>query len=97
MMRNLALATAGLTMMAGMAVAQDVQTTTDTHAQETTTPVNKHQEAYEWSVDKTTTTVPVHPTVVEKSTTVVNTPAPPPVVEEHKSTTTTTTTNGDDQ
>ena len=96
MIRNLALATAGFTMIAGVALAQDVQTTTDTHAQSTTTPVNKHQEAYEGSVDKTTTRVPVHPTVVEKSTTVVNTPAPPPpVVHEHTSTTTTTTTPDD--
>jgi outer membrane receptor for ferric coprogen and ferric-rhodotorulic acid len=96
MIRNLALATAGLAMIAGFAAAQDVQTTTDTHAQSSTTPVTKSKEAYEWSVDTTTTKVPVHPTVVEKSTTVVTTPVapPPPVVQEHSSTTT-TTTNGD--
>jgi hypothetical protein len=95
MIRNLALATAGFAMIAGFAMAQEVQTTTDTHAQSSTTPVSKSKEAYEWSVDTTTTKVPVHPTVVEKSTTVVTTPVtPPPVVQEH-STTTTTTTNGD--
>jgi hypothetical protein len=92
MIRNLALATAGFAMIAGFAVAQDVQTTTETHAQSSTTPVKKGQEAYQWSVDTTTTKVPVHPTVVEKSTTVVNEPAPPPpVVHEHTNTTTTTT------
>jgi hypothetical protein len=89
MIRNLALATAGFAMIAGFAVAQDVQTTTESHAQTTTTPVSKGKEAYEWSVDTTTTKVPVHPTVVEK-TTVVNAPAP--VVHEHTNTTTTTTT-----
>jgi len=95
MIRDLALATAGFAMVAGFAVAQDVQTTTESHAQTTTTPVGKGKEAYEWSVDTTTTKVPVHPTVVEK-TTVVNTPAPPPpVVHEHTSTTTTTTTPDD--
>ncbi len=96
MIRNLALATAGFAMIAGFAVAQDVQTTTESHAQTTTTPVSKGKEAYEWSVDTTTTKVPVHPTVVEK-TTVVNEPAPPPaVIQEHKSSTTTTTTGGDE-
>ncbi len=97
MIRSLALATAGFAMIAGFAVAQDVQSTTESHAQTTTTPVGKGKEAYEWSVDTTTTKVPVHPTVVEKSTTVVNEPAPPPpVIQEHKSTTTTTTTGGDE-
>jgi hypothetical protein len=98
MIRNLALATAGFAMIAGFAVAQDVQTTTDSHAQSSTTPVKKGQEAYQWSVDTTTTKVPVHPTVVEKSTTVVNTPvAPPaPVIQQHTSTTTTQTKSDDD-
>jgi hypothetical protein len=95
MIRNLAFATAGFAMIAGFAVAQDVQTTTESHAQTTTTPVSKGKEAYEWSVDTTTTKVPVHPTVIEK-TTVVNEPAPPPpVVHEHTNTTTTTTTPND--
>lgn len=95
MFRNLALATAGLAMIAGFATAQEVQTTTESHAQSSTRPVNKHQEAYEWSVDTTTTKVPVHPTVTEKTTTTTTAPvpvAPPPVVNEHTSTTTTTTT-----
>jgi hypothetical protein len=95
MIRNLALATAGLAMIAGFAAAQEVQTTTESHAQTTTTPVNKHQEAYEWSVDTTTTKVPVHPTVTEKTTTTTAPlPVAPPVVNEHTSTTT-TTTSGD--
>jgi hypothetical protein len=55
----------------------------------------KPGEAYEWSVDSTTTKVPVHPTVVEKTTTTTNV-APPPVVNRHTSTTT-TTTNSDDK
>ena len=98
MIKNLALATAGFAMIAGFAVAQEVQTTTDTHTQNTTTQAKKGQEAYEWSVDTTTTKVPVHPTVVEKSTTVVEAPVapPPPVVHEHTNTTTTTTKPSDD-
>ena len=47
----------------------------------------KPGEAYEWSVDNTTTHVPVHPVPV----------APPAVVNHHTSTTTTTTTGGGDQ
>jgi hypothetical protein len=97
MIKNLALATAGFAMIAGFAVAQEVQTTTDSHAQTTTTPTKKGGEAYEWSVDTTTTKVPVHPTVTEKTTTTTTAPVPvaPPVVNEHTSTTTTTTAPGD--
>ena len=53
----------------------------------------KPGEQYEWSVDSTTTHVPVHPTVVEKTTT--TNVAPPAVVNHHTSSTTTTTTGGD--
>ncbi len=96
MIRNLALATAGFAMIAGLAGAQEVQTTTDSHAQTTTTPMKKGGESYEWSVDTTTTKVPVHPQVVERTTTTTTAPvAPPPVVNEHTSTSTTTTTAGD--
>jgi hypothetical protein len=52
----------------------------------------KPGEEYEWSVDSTTTRVPVHPTVTEKTTTTV---APPPVEHRHTQTTTTTTQGGD--
>lgn len=102
MIRNLAIATGALTMIAGFAVAQEAQQTT-TSSQSVTTPgaldINaqaaqaqaqaranaKPGEAYEWSVDNTTTHVPVRPVVV----------APPTVTEHHTSTTTTTTTGGD--
>jgi hypothetical protein len=110
MFKNLALATSALTMVAGFAVAQQVQQTT-TSSQSVATPgapdINaqaadaqararaqtKPGEAYEWSVDSTTTKVPVHPTVVEKTTT--TNVAPPAVVNHHTSATTTTTTGGD--
>jgi hypothetical protein len=111
MLRNFVLAAGALTMVAGFAVAQEVQqTTTSTHAQ-TTTPgapdINaqaadaqararaqaKPGEEYEWSVDSTTTRVPVHPKVIERTTT--TNVAPPPAVEHRHTQTTTTTTNGD--
>jgi hypothetical protein len=99
MIRNLALTTAGLAMIAGFAVAQQVQTTTESHAKSQTTATKKGGESYEWSVDTTTTKVPVHPTVTERTTTTTTTApapvAPPPVVNEHTSTTTTTTTPND--
>lgn len=96
-MRTLALTTAALAMTAGFAVAQEAQTTTETHATSSTVTnpnAKKGQpaEEYQWSVDTTTTKVPVHPTVVEKQTT-TTTVAPPPVVDRRTSTTT-TTTNG---
>lgn len=104
MKRNLALATAtvgmaAFAMVAGFAAAQETETTTTTHATSSTTAnpdvgmagKKKPKEAYEWSVDTTTTKVPVHPTVVEKTTTTTNV-VPPPVVSEHTSTTTTTST-----
>ena len=53
----------------------------------------KPGEEYQWSVDSTTTHMPVHPTVIEKTTT--TNVAPPPVVEHRHTQTTTTTTNGD--
>jgi hypothetical protein len=102
MFKNLALATGALTMIAGLAMAQDAQQTT-TASQSVTTPgtpdINaqaaqaqaqaraqaKPGEAYEWSVDTTTTHAPVRPVVV----------APPAMAEHHTSTTTTTTTGGD--
>jgi len=96
MTRTLALTMAALAMTAGFAVAQEVQTTTESHATNQTTvhpDAKKGQpaEEYQWSVDTTTTKVPVHPTVVEKTTTTTNV-TPPPVVHEHTSTTTTSTT-----
>jgi hypothetical protein len=108
----LATATALFALTAGLAIAQDVQTTTSSQAV-TTTPgapdinaqaaqaqaraaaMAKPGEAYEWSVDSTTTHVPVHPTVVEKTTT--TNVAPAPLVVQHHSQTTTTTTQGGDQ
>jgi hypothetical protein len=111
MFKNLALAAGALTMVAGFAMAQEVQQTT-TSSQAVTTPgapdINaqaadaqararaqtKPGEQYEWSVDSTTTHVPVHPTVVEKTTT-TNVATPPAVVNRHTSATTTTT--GGDQ
>lgn len=54
----------------------------------------KPGEEYEWSVDSTTTRVPVHPTVTERTTT-TNVAAPPPVEHRHTQTTTTTTQGGD--
>jgi hypothetical protein len=104
MFKNLALATGALTMIAGFAMAQDVQQTT-TASQSVTTPggpdINaqaaqaqaqaranaKPGEAYEWSVDSSTTHVPARPVVV----------APPPAVVEHHTSSTTTTTTGGDQ
>jgi hypothetical protein len=97
-MRTLALATAALSMVAGFAVAQETETTTESHATNSTTvhpDAKKGQpaEEYQWSVDTTTTKVPVHPTVVEKQTT-TTTVAPPPVVD-RRTTVTTTTSSGD--
>jgi len=112
MLRNLVLATGALTMVAGFAMAQEVQQTTTSSQAVTTTPgapdVNaqaaeaqararaqaKPGEEYEWSVDSTTTHVPVHPTVIEKSTT---TNVAPPAMEHRHTQTTTTTTQGGDQ
>jgi hypothetical protein len=106
MKRNLALATAAFAMMsgimmAGMAVAQGNETTTQTHATTETSAAADAQalaasrarpgESYEWSVDTTTTKVPVHPTVIEKTTTTTDA-VPPPMVNQHTNTTTTTTT-----
>ena len=96
-MRTLALAMAALAVTAGFAVAQETQTTTETHATNSTTvhpDARKGQtaEEYQWSVDTTTTKVPVHPTVVERQTT-TTTVAPPPMVDK-RTTVTTTTTNG---
>ena len=101
MIRNLAIATATFAAIAGFAVAQDVQSTTSSQSTVSTTPdINaqaadaqararanaKPGEAYEWSVDSSTTRVPApRPVVV----------APPAVTEHHTSSTTTTTTGGD--
>jgi len=52
----------------------------------------KPGEEYQWSVDSTTTRVPVHPTVIEKTTT--TNVAPPPAVEHRHTQETTTTTQG---
>jgi hypothetical protein len=104
MFKNLALAAGALTMVAGFAVAQEAQPTTpgapDINAQAAQAQAQaraqaKPGEQYEWSVDSTTTHVPVHPTVVEKTTT--TNVAPPPQVVQHHSQTTTTTTQGGDQ
>ena len=54
----------------------------------------KPGEEYEWSVDSTTTRVPVHPKVIERSTT---TNVAPPAMEHRHTQTTTTTTQGGDQ
>ncbi|HEX4504966.1 MAG TPA: hypothetical protein VH722_04480 [Alphaproteobacteria bacterium] len=104
MLRNFVLAAGALTMVAGFAMAQEVQQTT-TSSQAVTTPgapdINaqaaaaaekaraqaKPGEEYEWSVDNTTTHVPVRPAP----------PPPPPMVEHHHTQTTTTTTQGGDQ
>ncbi|MDB5396421.1 MAG: hypothetical protein JWM91_3927 [Rhodospirillales bacterium] len=101
---NLALAAATLaafTMAGGFAMAQQTETTTATHATSSTSAASDAQglaasrakpgESYEWSVDTTTTKVPVHPTVTEKTTTTTNV-VPPAVVNRHTSTTTTTST-----
>jgi hypothetical protein len=102
MIRNLAIATATFAAIAGFAVAQEAQPTTpgapDINAQAAQAQAQaraqaKPGEQYEWSVDSTTTHVPVHPTVVEKTTT--TNVAPPPVVQHHSQTTTTTTQGGD--
>ena len=104
MFKNLALAAGALTMVAGFAVAQEAQPTTpgapDINAQAAQAQAQaraqaKPGEQYEWSVDSTTTHVPVHPTVVEKTTT--TNVAPPPAVEHRHTQTTTTTTQGGDQ
>lgn len=106
MFKNLALATGALTMVAGFAAAQDVQSSTSTQSTVTAPDINaqaaeaqararaqaKPGEQYEWSVDNTTVHMPVHPTVVEKTTT---TNVAPPAVDHHTSTTTTITTGGD--
>lgn len=83
---------AGFALIAGIACAQDVQTTTESHAKSKTTAMKKGGESYEWSVDTTTVKVPVHPTVTEKETTTTTTsaPVPPPVVSRQTTTTTTT-------
>ena len=101
MLRSFVLAAGALTMAAGFAMAQEAQQTTTPGAPDIN-QLNadaaakaranaKPGEEYEWSVDSTTTRVPVHPTVVEKQTTVV---APPPAVEHRHTQTTTTTTQG---
>ena len=105
MLRNFVLATGALTMVAGFAMAQQAQQPTtpgapDINAQAAEAQARaraqaKPGEEYEWSVDSTTTHVPVHPTVIEKSTT--TNVAPPPVVEHRHTQTTTTTTQGGDQ
>jgi hypothetical protein len=98
MIRTLAAATAAFSMIAGLAMAQD---SAAINAQATSAAAQKAQaqayanakpgEAYEWSVDSKTVTMPVHPTVTEKVTTTTDV-APPPVVSRHTSETTTTTT-----
>ena len=105
MLRNFILAAGALTMAAGFAMAQQAQQTTtpgapDVNAQAADAQARaraqaKPGEEYEWSVDSTTTRVPVHPTVIEKSTTTNVTP--PPAVEHRHTQTTTTTTQGGDQ
>ena len=109
MLRNLVLATGALTMVAGFAMAQQTTTSSqavtttpgapDINAQAADAQAKaraqaKPGEEYEWSVDSTTTHVPVRPTVIEKSTTTNVTP--PPVVEHRHTQTTTTTTQGGD-
>ncbi len=102
-MRMLIAGAAVLALSAGMALAQETQTTTTEHATGSTQVGNpstnrtaKGGESYQWSVDTTTTKVPVHPTETEKTTTTTTAaPNPPPVVH-RKETTTTTTSTGQD-
>ena len=108
MLRNFVLAAGALTMVAGFAMAQQATTSTEAQTTTPGAPdINqlnadaaakaraqaKQGEEYEWSVDSTTTRVPVHPKVIERSTT--TNVAPPPM--EHRHTQTTTTTTGGDQ
>ena len=108
MLRNFVLAAGALTMVAGFAMAQQATTSTQAQTTTPGAPdINqlnadaaakaraqaKPGEEYEWSVDSTTTHVPLHPKVIEKTTT--TNVAPPPVVEHRHTQTTTTTTNGD--
>ena len=102
MLRNFVLAAGALTMVAGFAMAQEAQQTTpgapdinqlNADAAAKARAQAKPGEEYEWSVDSTTTHVPVHPKVIEKTTT--TNVAPPPAVEHRHTQTTTTTTNGD--
>jgi len=103
MLRNFVLAAGALTMVAGFAMAQEAQQATtpgapdinqlNADAAAKARAQAKPGEEYEWSVDSTTTHVPVHPKVIEKTTT--TNVAPPPVIEHRHTQTTTTTTNGD--
>jgi hypothetical protein len=108
MLRNFALAASALTMVAGFAMAQQATTSTQVQTTTPGAPdINqlnadaaakaraqaKPGEEYEWSVDSTTTHVPLHPKVIEK--TITTNVAPPPAVEHRHTQTTTTTTNGD--
>ena len=91
-------------MVAGVAMAQDVTTSTTTEqnasskTESTSTKVKHHPvESYEWSKDTTTETHSVvHPApqVTEHTTTTTTQPAQVPAVVD-KRTTTTTTTTGD--
>ena len=102
MLRSFVLAAGALTMVAGLAMAQEAQQTTpgapdinqlNADAAAKARAQAKPGEEYEWSVDSTTTHVPVHPKVIEKTTT--TNVAPPPAVEHRHTQTTTTTTDGD--